>query len=48
MGLSVCTECEAIEGDWTDNEDGIPVCGECGGEDCLRRAPEHDDCDMER
>jgi NAD-dependent SIR2 family protein deacetylase len=48
MSLSRCTECETIEGNWEDNEDGIPVCQDCGAEDSLSIIPEHDDMDMER
>lgn len=62
MGLSMCTECLTVEGDWRqfrgseaqmaaaglDSDDWVEECAECGGQDCKRNIPEHDDGDLER
>lgn len=49
--MTRCELCETIEGDWIYKEidgDEVPVCQECGGEDCQLLIPEHDDYDMDR
>lgn len=48
MGLDFCTECQTIEGEWTEDEAGTEICCECGAEGSHKGIPEHDDYDLER
>lgn len=51
MGLDRCSQCESIEGGWTEDvEANVKTCDQCGAEwnEAHENIPEHDDYDLER